>query len=151
MNTNFFSLKLFGRRQDIPAESRDIRQKSLISLISRDIPNFLAPTPSCGRPLPHRKISGLKSLGLGSFFVPEKGLWASRPWVSSMVSPKVSRGVWGSPRQSLRGLGDAKTPQMVSLRRPQTEQDGRRPRRPQGQEAPENFWRPKSRPRVRRA
>ena len=47
------------------------RQKSLIPWVSRDIPNFLAPTPSCGRPLPHRKISGLKSLGLGSFFVPE--------------------------------------------------------------------------------
>ena len=35
------------------------RQKSLISLVSRDVPNFLAPTPSCGRPLPLRKISGL--------------------------------------------------------------------------------------------
>ena len=46
------------------------RPKSLISLVSRDIPNFLA-TPSCGRPLPHRKISELKSLGLGSFFVPD--------------------------------------------------------------------------------
>ena len=49
------------------------RQKSLISLVSRDIPNFLAPTPSCGRPPPHRKISRLKSLlGLCSFFVPDK-------------------------------------------------------------------------------
>ena len=47
------------------------RQKSLISLVSRGIPNFLAPTPSRGRPLPHRKIFGLKSLGLCSFFVPE--------------------------------------------------------------------------------
>ena len=46
-------------------------QKSLISLVSRDMPNFLAPTPSSGTPLPTRKISGLKSLGLGSFFVPE--------------------------------------------------------------------------------
>ena len=43
------------------------RQKSLISLVSRDISNFLTPTPSCGRPLPHRKRSGLKSLGLCSF------------------------------------------------------------------------------------
>ena len=47
------------------------RQKSLIPWVSRDIPNFLAPTPSRGRPPPHRKISGLKNLGLGSFFVPE--------------------------------------------------------------------------------
>ena len=49
------------------------RQKSLIPWVSRDIPNFLAPTPSRGRPPPHQKISGLKSLGLGSFFVPEFG------------------------------------------------------------------------------
>ena len=48
------------------------RPKSLISLVLRDVSNFLAPTPSRGRPLPHRKISGLKSLDLGSFFVPEK-------------------------------------------------------------------------------
>ena len=41
-------------------------KKSLISLVSTGIPNFLAPTPSCGRPPPHRKMSGLKSLGLGS-------------------------------------------------------------------------------------
>ena len=39
----------------------------MIFLISRDIPNFLATTSSCGRPLPHRKISGLKGLqGLAS-------------------------------------------------------------------------------------
>ena len=43
-------------------------KKSLISLVSRGIPNFLAPTPSSGGPPPQRKISGLKSLGLGSFF-----------------------------------------------------------------------------------
>ena len=42
-------------------------KKRLISLVSRDISNFLAPTPSRGRPLPHRKISGVKSLGLCSF------------------------------------------------------------------------------------
>ena len=47
------------------------RQKSLISLVLRDIPNFLAPTPSRGRPPPHPKISGPKSLGLGSFFLPQ--------------------------------------------------------------------------------
>ena len=46
------------------------RQKSLIPWVSRNIPNFLAPTPSRGRPPPHQKISGLNSLGLGSFFVP---------------------------------------------------------------------------------
>ena len=45
--------------------------KNLISLVLRDIPHFWAPTPSRGRPLPPRKISGLKSLGLGSFSVPD--------------------------------------------------------------------------------
>ena len=47
------------------------RQKDLISLVSRGIPNLSAPTPSGGRPLAHQKISGLKSLGLCFFFVPE--------------------------------------------------------------------------------
>ena len=73
MSTNLFFLKLFGHSRDIPAKLRDIpQQKSLISLVSKDIPNFLAPTPSCGRPPPRQKMSGLKSLGLGSVFVPEK-------------------------------------------------------------------------------
>ena len=57
------------------------RQKSLIPWVSRDIPNFLAPTPSRGRPPPHQKISGLKSLGLGSFFVPET-ITKIVPWLS---------------------------------------------------------------------
>ena len=74
LNPNFF----FSNFSGTPGISRQnpgiSRQKSLISLVSRGIPNFLAPTPSCGRPLPHRKISGLKSLGLGSFFVPELSL-----------------------------------------------------------------------------
>ena len=42
------------------------RQKVWFSWVSRDIPNFLAPTPSRGRSTPHRKISEPKSLGLGS-------------------------------------------------------------------------------------
>ena len=71
LNPNFF----FSNFSGAPGISRQnpgiSRQKSLISLVSRGIPNFLAPTPSCGRPLPRRKISGLKSLDLGSFFVPE--------------------------------------------------------------------------------
>ena len=54
------------------------RQKSLVSLVSRDIPNFSAPAPSRGRPPPHPKISGPKSLGLGSFFLPEDGQFLDR-------------------------------------------------------------------------
>ena len=46
-----------GISQQNPGTSR---QKNLISLVSRDIPNFLAPTPSRGRPPPQRKISGPK-------------------------------------------------------------------------------------------
>ena len=71
LNTNFLFLKLFGRPRDIPAKSRDIPPKKFDSCVSRDISNFLAPTPSRGKPLPHWKISGPKSLGLGSFFFPE--------------------------------------------------------------------------------
>ena len=36
-----------------------------------DIPNFLAPTPSRGRPPHHQRISGPKSLGLCSVVLPE--------------------------------------------------------------------------------
>ena len=69
-------------------------QKNTPQNTSRGIPNFLAPTPSCGRPLPHRKISGLKSLGLGSFFVPE---YDSRIFVAFR---EVSGGIQESPRQT---------------------------------------------------
>ena len=71
LNTSLF----FSNFSGAPGISRPnpgiSRPKSLISLDSRGIPNFLAPTPSCGRPLPHRKISGLRSLGLCSFFAPD--------------------------------------------------------------------------------
>ena len=73
MNTNIFSSN-FSSTAGISQRNPGIsRQKSLISesLVSLDIPSFLAPTPSCGRPLPHHKIYGLKSLGLCSFFVPD--------------------------------------------------------------------------------
>ena len=46
----------------------------LISLVSRDMPSFSAPTPSRGRPPPHLKISGPKSLGLDSFFREEHSM-----------------------------------------------------------------------------
>ena len=56
-------------------KSRDIPPKVwfpwVTGWVSRDVSNFLAPTPSCGRTPPHPKISGPKSLGLGSFFFPE--------------------------------------------------------------------------------
>ena len=46
------------------------RQKSLISLVSRDIPNLLAPTPSRGRtPTPLENIR-TKKFGFGFLFLP---------------------------------------------------------------------------------
>ena len=72
LNTIFF-FSNFSGTSGISRQNPGIsRQKSLVSLVSRDIPNFSAPTPSRGRPPPHRRISGLKSLGLGSFFFREK-------------------------------------------------------------------------------
>ena len=71
------------------------RQKVWFPWVSKDIPNFLAPTPSRGSPPPHPKISGPKCLGLGSFFLPDQnrfllfrfpvlvrllGLPLKRPW-----------------------------------------------------------------------
>ena len=67
LNTNFFFSNFVGTA-GISRQNPGISQQTiLISLVSRDIPNFLAPTRSRGRSLPKRKISGLKSLGLGSF------------------------------------------------------------------------------------
>ena len=77
MEHKLFFLKLFWHRWDIPAKSRDIprrdsRPKSLTSLVSRDMPNFLAANPPCTWKTPTRpKNIRLKSLGLCSFFVPE--------------------------------------------------------------------------------
>ena len=71
LNPNIF-FSNFSGASGISRQNPGIsRQKGLIPWVSRDIPNFLAPTPSRGRPPPHQKISGLKSLGLGSFFVPD--------------------------------------------------------------------------------
>ena len=67
-----FFLKLFGRRWDIPAKSRDIPAKKFyFPGFEGHTELFGPPPPSCGRPLPHRKTSGLKSLGLCSFIVPD--------------------------------------------------------------------------------
>ena len=71
MNTNLF----FSNFSGAPGISRQnpgiSRQKVWFPWVSKDIPNLLAPTPSRGRPLPHPRISGPKSLGLGSFFLPD--------------------------------------------------------------------------------
>ena len=49
-----------------------LRQKKLgVPWVSKDIPNFLAP-----HPFTWKKISGQKSLGLGSFFLPDPCSWS---------------------------------------------------------------------------
>ena len=65
---NCFS-QTFRASPEYPAQNPRIsRRKVWFPWVSKDISNILAPTPSRGRPPPHRKISGPKSLGLGSFF-----------------------------------------------------------------------------------
>ena len=71
LNTNIFFSNFSGAAGISRQNPGLSRPKSLIFLVSRDIPNFLAPTPSRGRPLPHWKLSRSKSLGLGSFSFPE--------------------------------------------------------------------------------
>ena len=80
LNTNFFFLKLFGHRRDIPAKSRDIPHRKLISLVSRDISNFSPPTPSRGRSLPHRIRT--QRFGFGFFF---RAWTLSHFWVALIV------------------------------------------------------------------
>ena len=68
---SFFS-QTFWPPPGYPAKNpRMSRQKVWFPWASKDLPSFLAPTPSRGRPPPHPKISGPKSLGLGSFFLPD--------------------------------------------------------------------------------
>ena len=67
---------VFSNLSDTPTTSHPnpgiSHQKVCFPWVSKDIVNFLAPTPSRGRPPPHPKISGPKSLGLGFFFFPDK-------------------------------------------------------------------------------
>ena len=85
LNPNFF----FSNFSGAPGISRQnpgiSRPKSLISLFSRDVSNFFAPTRSRGRPPPHWKISGPESLGLGSFFLPDH--WARNRIPCTSLSP----------------------------------------------------------------
>ena len=70
-NTNFF-FSNFSGTAGISRQNPGIpRQKSLIFLVSRDIPNFLAPAPSRGRPPPRPKFSGVtRTFGFGFVFLP---------------------------------------------------------------------------------
>ena len=75
-NTNSFFSNFSGAPGDILAiflgRPGDIPPKKFgFPGFRRIYRNFSAPTPSRGRPPPHRSISRPKSLGLGSFFLPE--------------------------------------------------------------------------------
>ena len=71
-NTNLF-FSNFSGISGISRQNPGIsREKVWFPWVSKDLPNFLAPTPSRGRPPRDPKISGPKGLGLGSFFFPEQ-------------------------------------------------------------------------------
>ena len=57
-----------GTSQQNPGVSRP---RSLVSLVSRHMPDFWPPALQVEDPHPHRKISGPKSLSLCSFFLPD--------------------------------------------------------------------------------
>ena len=83
LNTNIFFSNFSGTTGISEQNPGISRQKCLISLVSRDIPNFLAPTPSCGRPPPHRKISGLK-------------VWVWAPLSSLIFPPGIIYGTFST-------------------------------------------------------
>ena len=97
MNTNFFFLKLFGRRRDIPAKSRDILPKK------HDFPGFeghtepFGPRPF-GSPPPHWKISGLKSLGLWHFMLFSRNRQDDNKNVDNKLGPVKPVFLRGTPR-----------------------------------------------------
>ena len=82
LSTNFFSQTFWAPRENPGKIPRYPTEKVWFPWVSKDIPNFLAPTLSRRRPPPHLKISGPKSLGLGSFFVPE--LFGTFPHIFSL-------------------------------------------------------------------
>ena len=98
LNTNFFSQTFRappGHPGKIPA-----RKKVWFPWASRDIPNFSAPTPSCGRPPPHPKISRPKSLG---FQLRIKAL-------NGGLAPNINPKGWTNPATSL----EERTKQLLS-------------------------------------
>ena len=77
-SSNFFFSNFSGAPGISRQKSRDVPPKVWFPSVSKDIPNFLDPTPSRGRPPPHPKVSGPKSLGLGSFLLPENSQKTAR-------------------------------------------------------------------------
>ena len=107
MNTIFFS-NFSARPRTSQPRSWDIPPKSLFSLDLRDIPNFLAPTPSHGRPLPHRKISRLVIFLFPYSPPPHPDKSPARPTPKSLISAHFgSVSVrFGSVSGPLGGVGE---------------------------------------------
>ena len=83
LNTNFFFLKLLGHPPDIPAKiGKYPAQKFGVPGFWRRTKLF-GPTRWRGRPSPHQKISGPKSLGSCSFSLPE--FWSR--WLLLLAAP----------------------------------------------------------------
>ena len=80
--------KLFGQLWDIPAQSRDVPPKKFGFPGLRGTYRTFWPTPSRFRPPPHSRISGPKSLGLGSFFLPDT--CSIHKKIVSLISSKCS-------------------------------------------------------------
>ena len=67
--TQIFFLSNFSDALGFPSQTRDILPKVCFPCVSKDIPNFLDPTPPRGRAPPHRNIPRPKSLSLCSLLL----------------------------------------------------------------------------------
>ena len=83
-NLTHFFLKLFGHSRDIPAKSRDMPPKSLVSLGFEGHTELFGPHSSRGRPPPHPKVSRPKS-SLQTL----TGLWALFSCRLLLSAPKL--------------------------------------------------------------
>ena len=100
LSTNPFFSNFSGTPGISRQKSRDIPPKSLVFPgFRRTYRTFLVPTRSRGRPPPHLKISGPKSFGVGSFFLP--GIERKMP---NSFCP------WSSPTPALRAPSSQSSP-----------------------------------------
>ena len=77
---------------DAPSQDSGISlQHVCFPWVSREIQNFLAATPSHGRPPPYQKTSRPKSFSLYSFFLPEQGQKSPRKWNNPKVGQSRSK------------------------------------------------------------
>ena len=88
-----FLSQTFRARPGYPTKNPGIScQKVWFSGFRRTYRTFWAPTPSSGRPPPHPKMSGPKSLGLSSFVMPEEIQECSYEPMGSDVVRELARG-----------------------------------------------------------